>query len=349
MLAKKIKRCVAIILLLLIFSFSSAFAGEEIVASKEFSFTTTNADYENMTEQDLAAYGIEIPKRIEGRVVLHDLSFELLSEKVPLSEEVEITDLLEEKVPKTKKLSDGKKYELLSVEYEKTPRKAAEGTTTVTGSAAQPDFAESKPLKTTVSGKEITVEGDLVSFQKQGGSSKQSWSATAKFYGDADVRAYNLGNVSIPNNPAAPVYKGYEDALLSALGYDPGIYTITGSAWTSDYMTDDNGNTVRYATYFGTYQVPATSWTAYYRETLSDASPYRYIYTAHAVYGTDFDPEYTVKVIANYYVRPFTVIEKVMIAGGSLLAFGLLVAIILMILKRKRNQEEEEEGTEVTV
>lgn len=304
---------------------------------KEYTFTTTDADYAKKTIAELGSGDMkDIPKQIKAGWFkvseASDITYTLKSKIEP--EEVVYENLLEKKLPEDAEQieKDGKTLKLADTKWESADRTALTGTRTIKGSDEKPVFPETKEVSAPLSdGTVITATCRLKSVQQTGSSYAKKFAVTAKFIGEPDVDYYDFGGKEIPNNPSSPAFEGYESAILKALGINPSSYKITDAKWTSDYK-EENGNTVRYAEFSGLRK--AKDWTAYYEEELTESSPNLEVYTATCKYGSA-ETVYTVTAKVSYDKTRFSTFGIVAIGSAAVIVAAALIILILALLRRK--------------
>ena len=329
---------VAIFLVLLAFSFAYA----EDVITREYEFQTSNPRYESYTVENIGSGDLEeIPATVENGffTVKHvtDIKIKLLSEEVP--EKIIYENLIEKKLPEnTGTIQSGEKeLSLLETNWEEEKRGKASGTLTKKGYDNEPEFPDTKVLTVTLTdGSEISTIGKLKDVRVSGASYSKDFSVSAKFIGDPDVSHYDLEGTLIPNNPATPEFKGFEEIILSHFGMNPDRYNITSGTWTTDYVEED-GVIVRYAEFSG--RSLANDWTAYYEEDLTASSPSPYISTATCYYGENMDPLYNVHVSVEYG-KTEIIAARVAAASVSLVVLAGLIVFILMFLGKKKKSKD---------
>lgn len=341
----KIKRVISILMVLLL-SFSGAVYAAESV-TKEYNLTTKNKDYAKLAVSDLEEGDLSEARkeiRIDGRKYRAiKVEFRENKQKKPVKRTRTYTGLSEKKVPKTIRLKSGKKLQLSDVKWTENKRNAATGTMTFTGMNQRPNAPATKDITATLpDGSTITVTGHLQRVEQSGSSYDKPFTVKARFIGDRDVSYYQFGDIRIPNNPDSPEFEGYQEVLLSHLGYDPENYRITSGRWTGDYQKE-NGRTVRYAEFSG--QQRSANWTAYYTETVTADSPQLATYDATAEYSNGIEEtSYELTAIVTYEKVGLTLLQKILIAGAAVIIIAGLIAVILMIIRKKRDQEASAEA-----
>lgn len=336
------KRILAAAVMLFVLTTQFAFAAIE----KEYTFTTTDADYAKKTVADLGKGEMkDIPKQIKaGWLKVSEASGITYTLKIKVEpEEVVYENLLEKNLPKDAEQieKDGKTLKLADTDWESEKRSALTGTLTKKGYDEKPDFPATKELSVVLdNGAEIKTTGKLKSVSASGQSYSKNFSVTGKFIGDPDVSYYDLNGTLIPNNPETPLFKGYESIILKHFGMNPSRYRITSGKWTSDYIEED-GQTVRYAKFSG--QRKASDWTAYYEEELKDNSPSPEIYTATCKYGSK-ETVYTVTAKVSYAKSRFTVLGLIAVGSAAVIIIAAFIILILALLKK--NGGKKDEGTE---
>ena len=332
--------------LAIVLSMGSVAFAEAPPVIKEYTFTTQNASF---ADSNVSALGsgdyAEIPAEIEAdgkNYAAADVSFELVSTDKPVEKTKEFTGLTEKTVPDTMKFKKEGKLTLKDTEWTEYQRSAVTGTKTYEGYAQKPDAPATKEITATLpDGTVITVTGKLQSIEKQSGGYSIPFTVDAKFTGDEDVDSYYLENVEIPNNPASPVWEGYEGAILNALGLPASEYKLTGGEWISDYQ-EENGQTVRYAQFSGLRS--GGNWIAYYKEELTPDSPNLATYDAVATYTNGVEEAtFEVKATVTYELvkKGLTTVQKIIIASAVVVVIAGLIAAILLVLGKKKKQEKE--------
>lgn len=313
--------------------------------TKEYTITTKNEEYKSYTIDDLGQEELNgVPKEIKfegGKCKAVKVTFNQTDQKLPVKRSRTYTGLTEKKVPKTLRLKSGITLKLSDVKWTEKNRQAATGTMTFTGTDSRPDAPATKEITATLpSGSPITVTGKLQDVKRTGSSYNEPFSVRATFTGDRDVAYYKLGDTKIPNNPATPVFDGYQTVLLSHLGLNSNQYKITSGKWVSDYTLTENGKTVRYAEFSGLRST--SDWTAYYTETVTADSPQLTTYDARAEY-TNGIKDTTYEVIAAVTYEPYglTLWQKIVIASAVVIIACGLIAAILLILRKKREKQTE--------
>ena len=322
---------------------SYAYAAQPVV--KEYTFSTENNSYESLTLEELAGgtYG-DIPLTIEegGKsYTAASVSFSHISTKEPVTKEEEFSSLTEKTLPKTKTFLEGE-LTLSDAEWTEHKRLPAEGSKTYRGYVNKPDVPEEMNITAALSdGSNITVLGKLQKVEKESSGYTESFTVDAVFYGDEDVDSYILDGIEIPNNPASPVFEGYEKVILKALGYPVnGEYVLTGGKWTSDYLEED-GQTVRYAEFSGLRE--SGNWTAYYKEILTGDSPHLKTYSAIATYTNGITkPVHEVKAVITYEEEKQGNMGKILTASAFVIISAACITMILMVLSKKKKEKEKE-------
>ena len=338
-----LKKILVTLMCLMLISTSFALAEEKIV--KEYEFQTTNPDYESYTIDNIGSGDMkDIPETVENGFFtikrVTDIKIKLLSEEVP--EEVIYENLVEKALPEDAdeyKTEDGTTLKLLDTEWEEAEREAVTGTYTMKGYNRQPEFPATRQFTATLAdGSQVTATAKLQKVEASGQSYTKDFTVDAKFIGDSDVAYYDLDGTLIPNNPASPMFEGYERVILTYFGMDPNEHKITSGKWLTDYIEED-GVTVRYASFSG--KKLAGDWTGYYKEELTESSPSPVIYTATCYYGENIDPLYNVLVTVEYG-KTEIIIERVAAASCGLVVTAGLIAFILAFLAKKKKKQEEE-------
>lgn len=326
---------------LMMFVLTTQFASAAI--EKEYTFTTTDADYAMKTVEDLGKGEMkDIPKQIKaGWFKVSEASgiTYTLERKVD-PEEVVYENLLEKKLPEDAEQieKDGKVLKLADTKWESADRTALTGTRTIKGSDEKPAFPETKEVSASLSdGTVITATCRLKSVQQSGSSYAKPFTVTARFVGEPDVDYYEFGGKEIPNNPSSPAFEGYESAILKALGLNPNSYKINSGKWTSDYK-EENGNTVRYAEFSGLRK--AKDWTAYYEEVMTESSPNLEVYTATCKYGSK-ETVYTITAKVTYDKSRFTALGIIAVGSAAVIIAAVFIVLILALIKRKGGTENE--------
>lgn len=345
------KRILAAALMMFVIATQLAFAA----VVKEYTFTTTDADYAMKTVADLGKGDMkDIPKIVKnGWLTASSAS----SITYTLQKKVEPEKIVYENLA-TKELPDdaktvkkkGKVLKLVDTKWEENKRTPVTGHKTITDSYTQPSFPATAEMTATLDdGTRVTAMCNLINVQQDGGIYKKPFTVTAKFTGDSDVDYYIFGGREIPNNPNSPEFEGYEKSILQALGLNPAICTLSGGRWTTDYKTE-NGNTVRYAEFTGTRQT--RNWKAYYSEKTTGAASSEGVgadqseeaivnsYTATCIYGSE-DTIYTVIAKVIYDHKKLTTLGIITTACVGIAAFAALVAVLLLAIKRKKEQRTE--------
>lgn len=336
----------------MLFVLATQFAFAEVV--KEYTFTTTDADYAKKTVADLGKGDMkDIPKDVKnGWLTVSSAS----SITYTLQKKVEPEKIVYENL-KTKELPDdakvvkkkGKVLKLVDTKWKENKRTPVTGHKTINDSYTQPSFPATAEMTAALDdGTRVTAMCSLVSVQQDGGIYKKPFTVTAKFTGDSDVDYYSFGGQEIPNNPNSPEFEGYENSILQALGLNPAICTLSGGRWTTDYKTE-NGKTVRYAEFTGTRQT--RNWKAYYSEKTtsggaveeSDALENAVIssYTATCIYGSE-ETVYTVLAKVTYQHRRLTTFGKILVGSAAVIIIAAFIILILNLLRKKKGEEKDE-------
>ena len=339
---KKMKM-MGLALILTLLMGSPAFAAETVV--KEYTFVTENSSFESLTLEDLAdgACG-DIPLTIEEgdkSLKASEVTFSHVSTKEPITKEKEFPNLTEKTLPETYAFLEGE-LTLLDAVWTESQRLAAEGTKTYHGYVNKPDVPAEMNISVSLEdGSSFTVLGKLQKVEKDSSAYTEGFTVDAVFYGDEDVDSYILDDTEIPNNPKTPVFKGYEDVILKALGYPVnGEYVLTGGKWTTDYLVE-NGQTVRYAEFSGLRK--SGNWTAYYKEDLNEDSPHLKTYSASATYTNGITkPVYEVKAALTYEEETQSITDKILTASAFVIIFAACITMILLVLGKKKKEKEKE-------
>lgn len=164
---------------------------------------------------------------------------------------------------------------------------------------------------------------------------------TAAYTGDADVRFWQMGDTQIPNTGKAPVYSGYEDAILKTLGLTTKDVKINSSKWGK--VGTANGQRVQDASF------AVSRYGNDYAATFRTQVP-RVRYTATAVYELEDaklltgDTIYTLRATAEYapVQKGLSPLAVAGIVFGALVLIATVV-VILFILAKKRKEKEEQQ------
>ena len=314
----KAKR-ISIFLLISIMLFTSFSVAKEKVIKTKIIYTK-DKHYEYKADEEF--------KRSGKNYRIVDTKYEILKTPEELKKSTEIKNLKSKNAPKTKIFEmNGNKVKLFLDDKETTYTKAPTEEIYVYEARDPYSFGadQTRQFKT-ADGKE--VKGTLKETRK-GSIYKLPVNIPGKFTGEADAEHFyfaGTGNLW-PLNTNAPIWKGYEQDILTYLDLNPRSYTITGGKWTS--INNSNGYITRTASFTGTKNVCDYSC-AYSIEGGSDT------YTANATYSG-----YMIKVITTYESY-MSLAKKIAIGVG----FGVLAiafaTILAWIVKRKNKQEEEE-------
>lgn len=317
---KRLVAAIMAVFLMMISTAAAAAAVAENPITKEYTFETTDKDF-NYTENQV----IEIDgKKYEAK----DIDYEVISESKRVEGIKKYSKLTVRSVPDTMTADDGTELMLEDVEY--VPQ-------TVTDVQIYRDYVNPpeipETIKFTVNGK--TVTGVRKNTERQlSDTYNVPFSINGKFYGDEDSMYYVLNGKNIPAE-TAPEFDQYPDELLAYLNLDDDIYRIDSGQWSSGYYRGGD-KTVRMATYNGMQK--SNTYTVTYEGTM---------YAATATYSNGIentDPIYTVKALVEYVEYEddgLTTLQKVLLTiGVAVIAAGVIVAI-LFILKKRRNEDSE--------
>ncbi len=171
---------------------------------------------------------------------------------------------------------------------------------------------------------------------KSNKTDKQYWQSVNDLSGSVtgyDALYYTLknSNTEIPKNEAAPVYKGYEKAILNSLNLSPDNYRITGAQWKGEAYT--SGNTVcRDCTY--TVEALVCDISAVYESEIT--LPDKIEYTATATYLNEKDSK--VNLVLTYE-KDNTAVTVIVSTAIGLVILALLIAVILFYISKRKNGE----------
>lgn len=333
----KIKRIIPAVLALCLCT-SNVFAAS--VLTESYTLHTTEAVSAEVSDLGKGIFA-DVPASIEkdGRIYhAVSVSADVLQEEKRAQVKRTFTNAVKADLPKTVK-RNGKtlKLEKGSIEETVIVRDAVTGSHTWTGCSSKPDIPESLEL-TTDSG--LTVTGYLQNVTSSHSNTLAEYEMPATFIGDADCQYYVINGKRIPNTFEEPTFEGYEKEILTYLNLSAGDYTITGGKWTSGYVKE-NGQTVRHAVFTCSADV-LTDYTAYYAESLTEASPGYSTTDITAVYSNGIeDTEYDIAVTVDYEREGLPVKVIVIITGAALLILAGLIAAILMLIRKKKDEKEE--------
>lgn len=338
-------------LLLMSLIFKFALLPDNPTITKEYTFDL----------EDPEAYAELIPERVtengQEYVVNRELTEHEIIEALPFYEEIiEFEGLPTKEAPMKQEVTvGGVKYilDLVEAVYAEGVRELdVSDTVEYTGYLSAPRVPDTAPITYESStGDEITVEGELVSFEQVGG---YYWSNTLLIKARVEMPVGAIGyiyqgRVKIPYNDASPAWVGYETDILEGEGLDPKSNQITGSRWTSDAVEKD-GIITREAQFTGRRRV--SDWQAVY-----EAKGEQPAYHAVAMYrGNAIElnmpedeatrTEYTIKAVVHY------TLVRIANAGSlyqtaalqpvfmnsiiGLLLVAFLITLVLCILSRRR-------------
>lgn len=171
---------------------------------------------------------------------------------------------------------------------------------------------------------------------KSSKTDKQYWHSVNDLTGSVtgyDALYYTLknSNTEIPKNEVAPVYQGYEKAILNSLNLSPDNYRITGAQWQGEAYT--SGNTVcRNCTY--TVEALVCDISAVYESEIT--LPDKIEYTATATYLNNKDSK--VNLVLTYE-KDNTAVTIIASTAIGLVILALLIAVILFYISKRKNGE----------
>ncbi|MEA5142811.1 MAG: hypothetical protein VB023_04435 [Oscillibacter sp.] len=266
-------------------------------------------------------YDAEPEITVDGKAfILDDVKYELgkLTQPASVVKAVQTTD--QDKYPKeiTETVA-GKEYRLTA----KTPAWSTEPISQeVREYAARADVPEALTV-----GEAAYRLTDVVA-----GTKTTDFSSDAAFNTPntaSPLYAFNGKIVTIAGN--TPTWSGYEVDVAAYLGGNGSTYTITGAAWSGDFVKA-SGEYTRTATYSGTRETPI--WTATY-----SADP---VYDAEITYVDAAHPDgvYQATAMASYHAES-NVVTTLLMIGGGVLVLALAAAVVIAVLRKKKKREEE--------
>ncbi len=218
---------------------------------------------------------------------------------------------------------DGKKYKLKDVQYVDA---------TVTYQKNYNNYVRTPNIPSTENFIKDNVEftGELVDTTKTvSGTYNVPFSIPAKFYGDAETMLYEINGTEY-DAANAPIFTGFNNVICDYLNIDTGMYNITNGEWSGDFYTDNEGRSVRNATFTGLQR--SSTYTATYRANS---------YNATAVYE-DLDANEEMVISATYDIEKdgLSTIEKIII-GACAFAIALAAVLIIYVISKKGKEKEE--------
>lgn len=336
----KLIRKVCVTFLAFSIATSVVFAGT--VIKKDYDIITTKGDNPIYLENEIGTGDTkDIPSMIEEngkKYKVTKVETVLPDEKII---EKEWSNLLEKKIDEVI-IVKGVKYYLKDVKWEEIKREPM--TKKVTYLEESSDINPPKEIDITnnINGKSVTVKGKFVNKERINGRGTKPFTVNAKFFGGRDVEYYVLDGINVPNNPNTPTWKGYEKAILNSLGLNPKIYTITGGAWSGDYKVNSEGEEYRNAVFNGVRTI--NSWNVYYKENVTENSPWAFFYKATAQYS-NLENAAAIKLSITYEKVGMSLLTKILIGVGAFIIGAVALSVILMLLRKKRkNEEKVQEG-----
>lgn len=320
-------RILLLIGLLLVTVTGTVSAAEQKTMQKEYTF-----------ESETAAFAYPAKKQLEEQgttYILKDITYKVLKETdTYVSRKATYQGLSEKQVPlKRIYRINGKDVALRAdaedVQYSEDKETWTE---TLTGRTSMPQFAQTRTIS--VDGQ--TYEATLMGTRQEDAS--KPYTARVRFTGDPDADFYLEAEktrkkltLKQENQEMGPAWNGYQKDIAEYLGLPAGSTVGTGR-WDGGWQ-EENGRSVRYATFTGTR--PAANYTATYQYTT---------YNAVVTYQNGAEPgdkKYEVKAICRYEVQK-TPLWKVLagIGAGILAAAACVIAIIYALQRRKREGEE---------
>ena len=301
-------RSAALLAILLLILSESVFAGEAV--EREYSFSTSDPDGKYAEHKVISIEGKKY-KAVDWDYTTTGSTPNVVKKKYK--------NLTHESVPESL-TKDGEEYTLEDADYREksyTRRFPADG-------------SDSAPP-----GRDITVKGKTVRAQLSdvrlcSAGDTSVFTIPAIYYGDKDVDYYVWESRKIPAEEA-PYFVGYENEVLSYLGLDASLNTITAISWSSGYYKTPDGQTARNAVFTG-LRKSAASYEAVYEATLYDAS-------ATYTNGLAGDYTYDRTVRVTYEPVGLSLLQKIGIAAGIALAALTLAGILYFLAKRRREEK----------
>lgn len=311
-----LKRIVPLLLIAMMMFTSVAFAGQQI--TKDETFYSKDKNFSYKAESVLKKNGKEYH--------LKDIQYEVVKKPTDVAQTIEIKNLKEEKVPKTKLFDfDGQSARLYLDEKATTYTKNPAEQTYVYQARDPENFAPDQSRQFS-NAEGVVVIGKLKD-TKKGRLYPKTITIPGRFYGDEGAKYFYFANTGHlwPLNTSAPTWQGYEKDILSYLGLNPNSYKITGGRWISESRS--GGTITKTASFSGTQTV--CDYTCTY--SVADGGD---TYTAKAVYSG-----YLVKA-TMIYEEEMSLMTKVIYVGAGLLVIAVATAIIIFLLKHKKRKEQ---------
>ena len=311
---------------LLVVTTTTTVSAAEQPLQKEYTFTSETANFSYPAKKKLKEEG--------ESYTLKGIQYEILEEtEVYQSRKETYSGLSEKQVPlKRNYRIDGREVILRADAEDVTYSENTETwTQTLTGRTSRPQFAQTRAVS--IDGK--TYEATLMGTSQE--DAPKPYTATVRFSGSPDADFYlDWGKkrkkltLKQKQQEIGPAWNGYQEDIASYLDLPEGS-TVGSGRWSSGWQ-EENGRSVRYATFTGTR--PAANYTAIYQYTTYDAT---------VTYHNDAEPGerlYQVKAICSYE-KETSLLDTLLHIGAGVLVLALLVSGILLLLRKKRRETQE--------
>lgn len=319
-------RWLLLVCLFMLASTSVTFAKESRL-QKEYVFESESADFSYPAKETI--------RKKETTWHLNGIEYEILEETDRYQSRKETyTGLSEKQVPlKRVYRIQGKDMTLRAdAEDVQYSEHTETWTQTLTGRTSPPQFTQTRDV--VIEGK--TYAATLVGTQQE--DSPKPYTATVRFSGSPDADFYlDWGNgrkkltLKQRNQEMGPAWNGYREDVLQYLKLPEGS-TVGSGRWSSGWQ-EENGRSVRYATFTGTR--PAANYTATYQYSTYDAV---------VTYHNDAEPgekHYQVKAICTYEAEETPLWKVIAGIGAGILVAAACVVLIFYVLQRRKKEGAE--------
>lgn len=319
-------RWLLLVCLFVLASTSVTFAKESRL-QKEYVFESECADFSYPAEETI--------RKKETTYHLNGIEYEILEEMdLYQSRKETYRDLPEKKVSLKRAYRIGENRVTLSADAEDVQysEHTKTWTQTLTGRTSPPRFAQTR---------DVTIEGEtyaatLVGIRQE--DDPKPYTATVRFSGSPDANFYlDWGNgrkkltLKQRNQEMGPAWNGYQEDVLRYLRLPEGS-TVGSGRWSGSWQ-EENGRSVRYATFTGTR--PAANYTATYQYSTYDAV---------VTYHNDAEPgekRYQVKAICTYEAEETPFWKVIAGIGAGIFAAATCVILIFYVLQRRKKEGVE--------
>lgn len=164
-----------------------------------------------------------------------------------------------------------------------------------------------------------TVQGQLVSTEQTEPFAWRPVEFPIRYYGEESYEIFQLDGSYIAYDTEAPQWQNLDALVLKHVALPVGSYRLTGSEWTSGWVLDENGRSVRHGVLYG--EMYAARWTSTY--TAETEIP---LYRATAVYTAASGVGQL--IVAEYAPISMAVVLVTASVGVLLLVLAVIVFLL---------------------